>query len=185
MLVRSGAGRTAARGHGADVFSPRTASHALGARVGHVFVATSLKVTVTSAGFAGANRRRPKNVFSEGDRVFRAACPTVLSAGRAATACPRRGDTDVPSPAPRGPRPFGHRRRCPILQGRPARGRRRFAPPRRPSREQLSPRTCLCKDVCLLLHDACAQPDDRRWTRRRPSSGSPDKGLQRCRAGRF
>jgi hypothetical protein len=36
----------------------------LGARVGHVFVATSLKATVLSAGFAGANRRRPE------ERVF-------------------------------------------------------------------------------------------------------------------
>lgn len=41
-----------------------------------------------------------------------------------------------------GPRPSGHRRRCPIHRGRPARGRRRFAPPCRPSREQLDPPSC-------------------------------------------
>lgn len=64
--MRSWAGRAAVRGLGAAVFSPRTASRALGARVGHVFVATSIDATVLAAGFAGANRRRPKSAFRGG-----------------------------------------------------------------------------------------------------------------------
>lgn len=45
----------------------------------------------------------PQNVLSEGDRVVRAACPTVLSAGRATTACPMCGEAGVRAPAPGDP----------------------------------------------------------------------------------
>lgn len=139
MLVRPEAGRTAVRGHGAAVFSPRTASRALGARVGHVFVTTSLKVTVPSPGFAGANRRRPKTSFPR----------VTVSSGRLAQLCfrqavlprlaPRCGRHTFSTRTPGSPA-RGHRKRCPVFRCVPARGRRRFAPPRRPSREQATPR---------------------------------------------
>jgi hypothetical protein len=52
----------------------------LGARVGHVFVATSLKATVPSPGFAGAYRRRPRTSFPR----------VTVSSGRLAQLCFRQ-----------------------------------------------------------------------------------------------
>lgn len=126
----------------------------------------------------------PQNVHFDGDRVFRGGLPNCAFGGPRSRGLPQVQVGRSAISRTRGPRPLGRRKRRPLHQGRPARGRRRFAPPCRPSREQLNPRTCLCKGVCLLLHDAGAQPDDRRWTRRRPSSGSPNKGLRCRRAGR-
>jgi len=51
--------RTPVPGQGATVLSPGTGSRA-GARVVNVLTATSLKDTVLSAGYAGANRRRSR-----------------------------------------------------------------------------------------------------------------------------
>lgn len=74
-----------------------------GACVTRVFVATCIKATVPSPGCAGANRRRPRTSFSRETGPSGAACPTLLSAGRDAAACPKCGKADVRSPAPGDP----------------------------------------------------------------------------------
>lgn len=58
------------------------------ADISHAFVTTFIQATVSSAGCAGANRRRPEPVF-EGECSSWTACATVLSACRACSVLPR------------------------------------------------------------------------------------------------
>lgn len=70
---------------------------------------------------------------------IRAACPTLSSAGRSAAAGPKCGKQLFTHPhqgTPAEPAP----RAAPRLPKAACAGRRRFAPPRRPNREQLNPR---------------------------------------------
>jgi len=163
--------RTAVRGLGAAVLSPRTASLAWG-----------------RASFTLSSRRpstgpfcqpaSPVRTAAAPERISRCrmprrtACPALLAAGRASTASPKRGKAFVLPPAPGGPGRMGTAGGASATEGGPrgvGGGSHRLAGPVASSpsalmRRQWHPRP---------RHDAAHFNEGRRWTRRCPASGSP------------
>ena len=120
------------------MLSPLEVSHATGARQPRF-----RRDTHQSHCFTGRLRRceppPPQNVFIQAMCLYGAACPTLSSAGRSAAAgpkCKKQLFTHPHPGTPAEPAP----RAAPRLPKAACAGRRRFAPPRRPNREQLNPR---------------------------------------------
>lgn len=173
---------TAVSGHGAAVFSPLPASPAMG----------------------GCQRRFRRDVLSRrpflhpAAPVRTAAAPGRVfrcrrSIGRLAQLCFRRavrfrlarcrGVLAFFLPCS-GSRPKERRMRRTSHQWWPAQGRRRFAPPCRPGREQLWPRRCAARRRASSC-TAQSTIDGCRWTRHSPPPGSAKAGVLCRRAGRL
>lgn len=163
-------GCTAFRGQGAAVRSPRKASHARGRASAAFSSRRPAKPLFRRPAAPVRTAAAPERLFRGRPTLQGAACPTVLSADRAAAACPKCGKASVRSPAPGDPDRTGtaggarpSRSACAgtaaVRTAWPAQSRAT-----RPSKP-------FDKGASGLLHDAAVRPDDRRWTRRRPFSG--------------
>ena len=119
---------TAARGQGGNCAFPSCSLTRRSSGVSHIFVATFIKATVLSAGFAGAKPPPSRKTFIKERCSLGTACPTVLSAGRFIVAFPK-SHINCSSVSPGDPEPPGElplARLTPCHQGRPAQVRRRF-----------------------------------------------------------
>ncbi len=129
--------RTAFRGQGAGVLPPRNASHAWG-RASPAFSSRRPSRPLFRRPAAPVRTAAAPEPAFQAQRLIGRLAQLFLRQTVPPRLAPSAGSRRAVART-RGPRPSGHRRRCPIHRGRPARGRRRFAPPCRPSREQLDP----------------------------------------------
>lgn len=103
------------------VCCPRWRSRTPRARVSRVFVATPNKATVSPAGFAGANRRRPRTFFSRPCVCTGRLAQLSLQQAVVPRLAPSAGSSCSPTHT-RGPLPSRRRERRPGFQRLPARG---------------------------------------------------------------